>query len=113
VTRINFNLSKHHRNVSSYVAMDMNRAEQASNITRRLSFGDGYVTANTGAVLGASGECRNSGDKNKSNSEEQSAHKRTSWASVRLQLICRQALSHQRLHDAARNALWMLPLKHP
>jgi hypothetical protein len=31
--------------------MDMNRAEEAGNITRRLTFGDRYVTANTGPIL--------------------------------------------------------------
>ncbi|HEX3375149.1 MAG TPA: hypothetical protein VHS13_13125 [Edaphobacter sp.] len=75
-TRIDIDLPEHHRNVPRHISMDMNGTEQARNITRRLSFFDGDITANTGAVLGAFGECRNSGDKNKYNSEEQFAHKK-------------------------------------
>ena len=114
VTRIDLNLPEHHRNVPSHVSVDVNRAKQARNITRRLSFGDRNVTADTGAVLAAFGECRNGRDKKKSNGEEQSTHKKTSWASVRLQLIRREtSFARNPVRMPTRNALWMLPLKHP
>jgi hypothetical protein len=93
--------------------MDANSAKHACNVTRRISFGDRYVIANTGAVFRAFGECRKSRGKKKSNGEEQSTHKKTSWASVRLELICGVVHSHQPRQDTARNALWMLPLRHP
>jgi hypothetical protein len=76
VPRIDLNLPEHHRNVPAHVSMSVNSAKQARNITRRLSFGDRYVIANTGAVLSAFGKCGKSGDKKKSNGEEQSTHKR-------------------------------------
>jgi hypothetical protein len=51
VARIDLDPSEHHRNVPIHISMDMNRAEEAGNITRRLTFGDRYVTANTGPIL--------------------------------------------------------------
>jgi hypothetical protein len=51
MTRINLNPAEHHRNVPSHISMDVNRTEHARNITRRLTFGDRNVTANTGPVL--------------------------------------------------------------
>jgi hypothetical protein len=85
---IDLDPSKHHRDIASYVSMNANRAKQARNIARRLSLGDRNVIANTGAVLATLGECRKSGGKKQSNGEEQSTHKKTSWASVRPELIC-------------------------
>jgi hypothetical protein len=74
--RIDLNLPEHHRDVPSHVSMDVNKAKQARNVTRRLSFGDRNVIANTGAIVAAFGECGKSRGKKESNSEEQSAHKR-------------------------------------
>jgi hypothetical protein len=59
--------------------MNMNGAKHARNITRRLSLGDRNVITNTGAVLAAFGERREGRGKKKSNGEEQSEHRRTSW----------------------------------
>ena len=77
--RIDLNLAEHYRDVPSHIAVDVDRAEQARNITSRLSFGNRNVTANTGAVFVALGICRKNRCYKKSNSEEQSTHKKTSW----------------------------------
>src|SRR5258705_5296238 len=76
VPRIDLNLPEHHRDVPSHVSMDMNDAKHARDVSRRLSFGDRNVIANTGAVLAALSEGRKSSGKKKSNGEEQSTHKR-------------------------------------
>ena len=85
--------------------MNMNGAKHTRNVTRRLPFGDRNVTANTGAVFTAFGERRKGGGNKKCNGEEQSGHKKTSWASVRLEWIRRAAHSSELPSGTARNGM--------